>query len=113
LGLFFLSLLIAILDLVVGLFMIEDPLRAAATLTLILAAMFLVGGLVRIIVALVERFPHWNWVLLDGVITFALGVLLWRKWPEDSLWTIGLFVGINLLFKGWTWVMLALTVRSL
>src|SRR5262249_5727791 len=111
-GLFFLSLLIALLDLVVGMLMIERPLEAAAALTLLLAAFLLVGGLVRIIVALVERFPNWGWVLLNGVITLALGIMLWRQWPGDALWVIGLFVGIDLLFKGLGWVMLALTIRS-
>jgi uncharacterized membrane protein HdeD (DUF308 family) len=111
-GWFFFSLLIAVLDLVVGLFMIEEPVRAALAWTLFLAVVFLVGGLFRIIVALVERFTNWGWVLFDGVVTFALGVLLWRRWPEDSLWTIGLFVGIGLIFRGWTWVMLALAVRT-
>jgi uncharacterized membrane protein HdeD (DUF308 family) len=111
-GLFFLSLLVALLDLVVGVLLIEHPVQAAAGLTLLLAAFLLVGGLARIIIALVERFPNWGWVLLNGLITFVLGIMLWRQWPEDALWVIGLFVGIDLLFKGLSWVMLALAIRS-
>ena len=109
---FALHLLAAALYLVVGLFMLEDPVRAAAVLTLLIAAGFFVGGLLRVIFALVERFPAWPWVVLNGVIDLVLGVLIWRGWPESSLWVIGLFLGIDLLFHGWSWVILALTVRT-
>ena len=109
---FALHLLAAALYLITGLFMLEDPVQAAVVLTLLLAASFFVGGLLRIIFSLVERFPSWPWVLLNGVVDLILGVLIWRKWPESSLWVIGLFVGIDLLFHGWSWVILALTART-
>jgi uncharacterized membrane protein HdeD (DUF308 family) len=109
---FALHLLTAALYLIVGLFMLEDPLRAAAVLTLLIAASFFVGGVLRIIFALVERFPAWGWVVLHGAIDLVLGVLIWRGWPESSLWVIGLFIGIDLVFHGWSWVVLALAVRT-
>src|SRR5262245_14065976 len=89
-GWFFFSVLVALLDLVVGVFMIEEPVRAALAWTLFLAVVFLVGGLVRMIAAVVERFRNWGWVFFDGLVAFVLGAMLWRRWPEDSLWTIGL-----------------------
>jgi uncharacterized membrane protein HdeD (DUF308 family) len=58
------------------------------------------------------QFPAWPWVLLNGVVNLILGVLIWRKWPESSLWVIGLFLGIDLLFHGWSCVILALTARA-
>ena len=107
-----LHLLAAALYLFVGLFILEAPDRAAVVLTLVLAASFFVGGVLRIIFSLAERFPAWPWVLLNGVVDLFLGVLIWRGWPESSLWVIGLFVGIELLLHGWSWVVLALTVRA-
>jgi uncharacterized membrane protein HdeD (DUF308 family) len=109
---FALHLLAAGLYLIAGLFMLEDPVRAAEVLTLLLAASFLVGGGLRIIFSLVTRFHAWPWVLLNGVVDLVLGVLILNRWPGSSLWVIGLFVGIDLLFHGWSWVILALTVRS-
>jgi uncharacterized membrane protein HdeD (DUF308 family) len=109
---FALHLLSAALYLVVGLFVLEDPDRAAGVLTLLLAASFLVGGLLRILFSLVERFPAWPWVVLNGAVDLFLGVLIWRGWPESGLWVIGLFVGIELLLHGWSLVVLALTVRA-
>jgi uncharacterized membrane protein HdeD (DUF308 family) len=112
-GGFFLHLLAAVLHLIVGVLMIEKPLRAAEILTLILAVAFLVGGSLRIVVVLTQRFSAWPWVLLNGVVTLLLGILIWRQWPESSLWVIGLFVGIDLIFNGWSWVMLGLAVKAI
>lgn len=109
---FFVHLLAGVLHLIVGGLMVEHPLRAAEGLTLMLAAAFLLGGSFRIIFVLSERFPGWPWVLVNGVITLLLGIAIWRQWPESSLWVIGLFVGIDLVFNGWSWVMLALAVRA-
>jgi uncharacterized membrane protein HdeD (DUF308 family) len=109
---FALHLLAAALYLLVGLFILEHPERAAAVLTLVLAASFLVGGLLRIIMSLVVRFAAWPWVLFNGVIDLLLGALIWSGWPESGLWVIGLFVGIDLVLHGWSWVVLALSVRT-
>jgi uncharacterized membrane protein HdeD (DUF308 family) len=108
---FFLSLLGAILHLVIGGLMIERPERAAEVLTFMLAVAFMVGGMVRVLGALRVHFAGWGWVLLNGVVTFALGVAIWRNWPEASYWIIGMFVGIDLIFNGWSWVTLGLIVR--
>jgi uncharacterized membrane protein HdeD (DUF308 family) len=111
-GGFFLHVLVAVLYFVTGMLMLEKPIQGAIVLTLVVAAFLLVGGLFRIIVSLTERFAHWGWALLSGVISFILGLAIWRQWPLDGLWIIGLFVGIEMIFSGWTWVMLGLAVRS-
>src|SRR5262249_59506570 len=112
-GGFFLHLLAGVLHLVVGLLMIERPLRAAEILTFMLAVSFLIAGSIRIIVVLTERFSAWPWVLINGIVTLLLGIAIWRQWPESSYWVIGLFVGIDLIFNGWSWVMLGLAVQAL
>jgi uncharacterized membrane protein HdeD (DUF308 family) len=108
---FALHLLAAAVYLLVGLFLIEDPVRAAVVLTLVLAASFLVGGLLRSLIAVVHQFPGWPMVLLHGMIDLVLGIMILSGWPESSLWVIGLFVGIDLIFNGWSWMFLALNVR--
>jgi uncharacterized membrane protein HdeD (DUF308 family) len=88
------------------------PLAAAESLTLMLAATFLIGGMYRMIVAAVERFPSWGWVLFNGIVTFLLGIAVWRQWPESGLWVLGMFVGIDLIMNGMTWSVLAVGVRN-
>jgi uncharacterized membrane protein HdeD (DUF308 family) len=109
---FFLHLLAGVLYLIAGLFMIENPLEAALSLTVLIAACLLVGGVLRIGMSFAERFEGWGWVLLNGVISVILGAGIWRQWPFSGLWVIGLFVGIEMLFSGLSWVMLGMAVRS-
>jgi len=109
---FFVHLLLGILHGVVGLLLIEHPVLAAVAITLLLAAAFIVGGVIRIISALLDRFSGWGWVLFNGTISLLLGILIWRQWPDSADWVIGLFVGIDLLFDGWSWVMLGLLVKG-
>jgi uncharacterized membrane protein HdeD (DUF308 family) len=109
---FFVHLLGGILHLVIGLLMIRHPATMAAGITLVLAAGFMIGGGFHIVYTLFERFAGWGWVLFNGIITLMLGIMIWQQWPESTEWVIGLFVGIDLLFNGWSWVMLGMLVRG-
>lgn len=71
------------------------------------------SGLLHIIVALLVRFPHWGWLVLHGVINLLLGIAIRRRWPWDGLWVIGLFIGIDMIFNGWSLVMLGLSAKKL
>jgi len=57
--------------------------------------------------------------LVNGIVTLMLGLIIFRAFrhlPEggDSvLWIIGLFVGLELLFNGWTWIMLSFAIKKL
>jgi uncharacterized membrane protein HdeD (DUF308 family) len=112
-GGFFLHLLGGVLYVVVGLIVVANPGVSAVALTLVVALFFLIAGAFRIIGALTMRFPEWRWVLLNGAVTLLLGLLIWRQWPFSGLWVIGLFIGIDLIFTGWAWIMLSLTARRL
>jgi uncharacterized membrane protein HdeD (DUF308 family) len=109
---FFLHLLAGLFDSVVGLLLVTHPTAGALTLTLLLAAFFLVGGLFRIVAALSLRFPSWGWGLMGGIVSVLLGVLLLMGWPGSALWFIGMCIGIDMIFHGWGWVMLALAIRG-
>ncbi|MET0501645.1 MAG: HdeD family acid-resistance protein [Candidatus Binatia bacterium] len=110
---FFLDLLTGALYVVVGWMMVTNPKESALLLTLIIAMFLVFEGVFRIVAALTARYPHWGWVLLNGVISLVLGVMIWRQWPYSGLWVIGLFVGIEMLFNGWSLVMLSFAGRRL
>lgn len=110
---FLVQLLIGILYFVAGLTIAELPGQSTVLITLFLASLFIIGGIFRSVAALVIRFPHWGWSLLNGVVTFVLGVIIYRHFAEASLWLIGTLVGIDMLLHGWSWIMLALAIRRL
>ena len=112
-GVFLLYLLAGILNLIVGWLLVSRPEVGAIGITLIMAVFFIVGGLYRAISAIGMRFPNWGWALFGGLVTLGLGILLWSGWPATGLWFIGLYVGIDLIFHGWSWVMFALMARKL
>ena len=110
---FFLQLFVGILYIMAGMVIRDVPVESVALLTLFIAASFIVVGIFRIVVALTERFPQWGWALLNGVVTLIAGLIIYDTFPASGLWVIGLLVGLELLFNGWTWIMLSLAIRSI
>jgi len=108
----FWSIVTIILDVIAGVFLIVEPALGALTLTLVLAAFFLVSGVMRIINVLSAHAANKFWPMLNGIVSLLLGLLRWVHWPWSGLWFIGLAIGIELIFRGWTWVMLALMLRG-
>lgn len=110
---FFLDLLLGTLYVVVGLVVIANPLAAELAVTLMLIAFFLVAGIFRVVAASVVPFRNRWSIVVSGIISFLLGILLWAGWPETALWVIGVFIGIELIFNGWSVLMLGLAARHL
>jgi uncharacterized membrane protein HdeD (DUF308 family) len=112
-GKFLLWLLLGVLYIVAGFVTFENPLLAAAVLTLILGVALVASGIMRIILAFsVQREAPWIWVLLSGAVTLLLGALILARWPVSSLYILGLFLGIDLIFAGAGWVGLGLGLRQ-
>jgi uncharacterized membrane protein HdeD (DUF308 family) len=93
--------------------MLSNPLASAAALTLVIGTIFIVAGVYRSIASIVMRFPNWGWSLVNGLIALALGVLLVKEGPTANLWFLGLFVGIELIFQGMSWIMFASGVHRI
>jgi uncharacterized membrane protein HdeD (DUF308 family) len=109
---FFLALLSGILGVVVGLMLLGNPIEGGATLTILLASFLFVAGIFKTVAALTHRFGGWGWLLLSGVIDVILGILIWRELPVAGLTVIGLLVGIAIIFRGASWLMLGLMLKS-
>lgn len=107
-----LLLLVGALDIIVGLILVEHPEFGALTITLFLAVLLVFSGIYRFVAALWLQFPHYGWVAFSGLVSLALGILLWVQWPISALWFIGLAVGVNLIFAGLTWSSLALKLKN-
>jgi uncharacterized membrane protein HdeD (DUF308 family) len=111
-GKFLLWVLLGVLYIVAGFVTFENPLLAAALLTLILGASLVASGIMRTILAFsMKRETPWIWVLLSGVITLLLGLLILAHWPVSSLYILGLFLGIDLIMAGAGWIGVGLSLR--
>lgn len=108
---FFLYLLSAVLRVMTGYLLVRYPLIGALTLTLLLATLFIVGGVFRAVGAASLRFPQWGWTAASGVIGVLLGVMLLSQLPASSLWFLGLAVGIDLIFEGSALTALGMALR--
>jgi uncharacterized membrane protein HdeD (DUF308 family) len=107
-------LLVAALYLVAGVIILARPLTGALALTLTLSAFLLAIGVSRILLARDLRpLVGWGWTLASGILSVLLGVLLLFGWPMTAMWAIGLYVGVDLLFAGWSMLGLAIGSRAL
>jgi uncharacterized membrane protein HdeD (DUF308 family) len=112
-GRFLFWLLLGLLYIVAGFTTFENPLLAAALLTLILGVVLVASGIMRIILAFsVQAGMPWIWIAVSGVITLLLGLIILAHWPVSSLYVLGLFLGIDLVIAGAGWIGLGLGLRS-
>ena len=90
----------------------DSFLTGIITLTILLAAMFIVEGGLEISMALRVR-PHegWGWLLLSGLVAVAVGLLIAFGLPEFGGLGDRPPGGINLISTGWGFLFLALAGR--
>jgi uncharacterized membrane protein HdeD (DUF308 family) len=112
-GGFFWGLLIGLLYLAAGVVLWLNPIAGVVTLTVFLAAVLVVDGVFRSILAFQVR-PRsgWSWLLLGGIVSIVLGVMIWQQLPSSALVVLALLLGFNLVFSGFTFLMLAMSSPS-
>ncbi len=104
--------LIALLYLVGGGLVMYDPILASTLITALIAWVLIFIGITRLIMAGVLRGASgWGWLVFAGLTAILLGVLILLQWPYSGLWVLGLFIAIELLVNGWTYVFMALAIR--
>ena len=108
----FLSLFLGILYIITGFLCVTKPTTAAISVTLWIAAFLFIAGLFKMLAALILRFHQWSWVFLNGVVTFLFGLMIYTSWPLSGLWVISLFIGVDLILAGWSWIILSFSLRK-
>ena len=109
------SLISAILGIAAGAILLSMPVQGTLTLTAVLIAFLLVEGLATVLFALEHRkgsSGRWSWVLTSGIVDLILGIILLAGLPGTAVWALGLLIGINMIFGGWSLVWMALHARS-
>jgi uncharacterized membrane protein HdeD (DUF308 family) len=110
---FFVYLLNAIIRGMTGYLLIRHPDAGAAGVTMVLASLFIVGGVFRAAGAGVLQFPRWGWSVFASLVSIFLGVYLLATWPVASTYFIGIAIGVDLIFDGSALVGFAAAIQSL
>ena len=104
-GKFLVWLLLGLLYIVAGFVTFENPLLAAAVLTLFLGFSLIFSGVMRIFLGFSMKVgTPWMWVVLSGIITLLLGLVIVVHWPVSGLYILGMFLGIDLVIVGIGWI---------
>jgi uncharacterized membrane protein HdeD (DUF308 family) len=104
----------ALLTVLVGFWLVIEPDNGTLTLTLVLGLYFLVMGATRLAIAFAGRGqPNAGLLGLNGIVSLLIGILVLVELPSSADWAIGLLVGIDLIFAGWTLAAAALFGKNL
>jgi len=110
---FLVTLAAGVLSVIAGITILSYPVSSAVVITLMLGMILMIAGLYRSVASIVMQFPNWGWSLLSGIVSFVLGAMLVGSWQTTSLYFLGLFIGVDLIFHGLSWIMFSLRVHSL
>jgi len=106
-------LLVGVAYIIFGIYLVAHPALRVASLTLLLAVLFIMEGIFDIAMYFrVRAVQRSGWILMDGIVTLLLGLMIYAQWPSSSVWAIGTLVGVSMIISGITRVMMSLAVRG-
>lgn len=113
-GGFLWALLFGVLVLLVGLSLVFNPLSGMVSLTLLVAALLLVTGVVKIMYAFSLRpVAGWGWVLLSGLVSVILAIMILTDFPWAVGAVLGILLGVELISNGVLFLLVAFGLRRL
>jgi len=108
------ALLFGVLLLLAGLSLVFNPLAGMISLTLLVAALFLATGVVKVVYAFSLRpISGWGWVLVSGIVSIALAVMIMADFPWSAAAVLGILLGVELISNGILFLLIALGLRKL
>src|SRR6202163_4566918 len=108
------KLLVGLAYVFFGAYLLLHPLLGVASLTLVLASLFLIEGVLDVVLYFNLRPARGaGWVLFDGLVTLLLALFIGFHWPSSSAWAIGTLVGVSMIMSGVARVMMSLGIRKL
>jgi len=106
------KLLVGLAYIVFGGYMLLHPVLGVVSLTLLLASLFLIEGILNVVLYFKLRpLRGAGWVLVDAIVTLLLGAMIYLQWPLSSVWAIGILVGVSMLVSGFARIGFSFAVR--
>lgn len=125
------NIIIGVVYIIAGFLLITMPISSAFWLTLFIAASFVVSGIVRVVQAFASGMGAGTriWFIISGALSIVLGVMLYGfvtpsdvealatpegqlAWISEWGWVLGMFVALEFLIAGITFLAAGLTMDS-
>lgn len=100
------------LSIVVGVLCLRNILQTVVLLALLLGLFWLVGGIIQVVAAILQRSrPHRGLTMVSGVLAVLAGVVV-LSYPGISLLVLTVFLGIWLVVYGVLMILGAFRLRA-
>lgn len=107
-----LAIISGLLSVIGGVLIMQEPVAGSLVITMFLLLVLVIGGVMRIVIALKHReLPMWWLLALGGVVSVVVGVLLYLALPWSGLWVLGTLIGVELLMQGAGWLGFGMDLR--
>lgn len=103
-----------LLYLVASIIAITNPVAGAVALTLVLGAFLIASGIFRVWAWFQSRETEGSgWLAFSGLVTLLVGLLIAGGWPGNSIWILGLILGVDLIAQGWAALLVGFAVKRI
>jgi uncharacterized membrane protein HdeD (DUF308 family) len=104
----------AVLLLFTGTLILVNPVAGIMAVALLIALYLMMDAVGNITLAQ-ALYPNkgWGWMAANGVLSFALAMVMIFAYPATTVVLVGLYLGISLLFDGIALIMLGLSAKHI
>jgi uncharacterized membrane protein HdeD (DUF308 family) len=107
------EILVSVLYAGIGFYILARPVAGVASLTIAIAAVLTVKGVLETVIAFeVRPAPGSGWLVFNGLLTIAVAALIAAAWPASTAWAIGFMVGVAMVCSGFTRLMISSAIRG-
>ncbi|MFV0386586.1 HdeD family acid-resistance protein [Paracoccus sp. (in: a-proteobacteria)] len=95
------AILLAVALILLGVMLLARPLVGIVTLTLVVASMFFVSGVVKIVLSFSLRGTGAFWMLLlSGALSVLLALMIFGNFPASAATILGILLAVELISDG-------------
>ena len=106
----------ALFYLIGGLFILSQPFVGLVTITVLMIATMIFNGVTRMLFGFNSRkhLAGWRWIVISGLVSTSIGVYFFTLMnnPEFSMSLLGIFVGVSLLFEGFSFIFIGTQMKK-
>lgn len=104
--------MIGALGVFVGVSLLQNPLSGLVSLTVVVAILFAVTGVAKVVMAMQIRTSRFFWLVLgSGLVSLGLAIAIFANFAMAAATVLGVLLAIELISNGVSLVALAMTLR--